>query len=386
MKFNEKKPSSSEDASTKKMILRDRLKLGLIVGLGLVAALLIINQLTSSSKDGGQTTGGILNTITDNDDPVNPLAGKTLYVDPNSNAVRQAEIWRTAQPDNAALMDKLADQPGAKWLSNEITYDDVYGYVRAANDEGKLPVLVAYYIPDRDCSKYSSGGAMNDADYYDYIDTFAKGIGNMDAVVVLEPDALVHMQSNDPDGQPCLDDNQREMYATLMKYAIDRFKSLQSTTVYVDAGNSGWEADTTTIANLLKRVGIEKADGFSLNVSNFRETDETVKYGNDISRKVGNKNFIIDTSRNGLGVYENQANRSFNWCNPPGRALGHYPTVDTGEERVDAFLYIKNIGESDGTDPDPNKCFNGPKAGEWWPEYAAGLVQRWPQELQYNNR
>jgi endoglucanase len=314
----------------------------------------------------------------------NPLKDKQLYVDPNSNAAKQAEAWRADDPAKATLMDKLADQPNSRWFSNKITYDEVHDYVLAANDQNKLPVLVAYYIPDRDCSKYSSGGAMNADDYYDYIDTMAQGIGNLESVVILEPDALVHMRSNDPDGQPCLDDVQREMYATLLSYAVDRFKSLQATTVYIDAGNSAWETTPDAMADLLKQAGIGQADGFSLNVSNFRSTDETVKYGDAISKKIDDKHYVIDTSRNGLGPFVNETNRSYNWCNPPGRALGHYPTAETGLDRVDAFLYIKNIGESDGEDPDPNKCFGGPKAGTWWPEYAAGLVERWPKELQFN--
>ena len=138
------------------------------------------------------------------------------------------------------------------------------------------------------------------------------------------------------------------------------------------------------IAALLKGVGIDKADGFSVNVSNFRTTEESVKYGQSIAKKLGDKHFVVDTSRNGLGPYTNAANPDYNWCNPPDRALGHYPTTTTGEKLVDAYLYVKNIGESDGSDPDPNKCFNGPKAGEWWPDYALGLVERWPKDLQYN--
>ncbi|MFC9174490.1 glycoside hydrolase family 6 protein [Streptomyces sp. NPDC057107] len=57
------------------------------------------------------------------------------------------------------------------------------------------------------------------------------------------------------------------------------------------------------------------------------------------------------------------------WCNPPGRALGEPPTTETGDEKVDAYLWIKRPGESDGD------CKGGPKAGAWWPEYALGLAR-----------
>lgn len=53
---------------------------------------------------------------------------------------------------------------------------------------------------------------------------------------------------------------------------------------------------------------------------------------------------------------------------PPGRALGEVPTTRTGDELVDAYLWVKRPGESDGD------CKGGPKAGAWWPEYALGLA------------
>ncbi|NEE07199.1 glycoside hydrolase family 6 protein, partial [Streptomyces sp. SID7499] len=75
----------------------------------------------------------------------------------------------------------------------------------------------------------------------------------------------------------------------------------------------------------------------------------------------------IDTSRNGNGPYTG-GDPAESWCNPPGRALGEAPTTQTGDERVDAYLWIKRPGESDGD------CKGGPKAGAWWPEYALGLA------------
>jgi endoglucanase len=119
------------------------------------------------------------------------------------------------------------------------------------------------------------------------------------------------------------------------------------------------------MASYLLQAGIERADGFSLNVSNFVTTRSNIIYGIRISRRVGGKHFVIDTSRNGLGS-------NGEWCNPEGRAIGAWPTLSTGHELVDAFLWIKVPGESDG------KCNGGPKAGEWWADYALGLVRRAP--------
>ncbi len=122
------------------------------------------------------------------------------------------------------------------------------------------------------------------------------------------------------------------------------------------------------MASRLKRTAIAKADGFALNVSNFRATEELVDYGTKLSRQLNDKPFVIDTSRNGQGPPPPGPE---DWCNPPGRGLGARPTRNTGNPRVDAYLWIKTPGESDG------ECADGsrPPAGRWWPEYALGLAE-----------
>jgi endoglucanase len=49
--------------------------------------------------------------------------------------------------------------------------------------------------------------------------------------------------------------------------------------------------------------------------------------------------------------------------------VGERPTSQTGQARVDAYLWVKRVGESDGT------CNGGPAAGTFWDTYAIGLVQ-----------
>src|SRR5207253_4460295 len=86
-------------------------------------------------------------------------------------------------------------------------------------------------------------------------------------------------------------------------------------------------------------------------------------YGAAISAGVGGKHFVFDTSRNGLGPGDT-------WCNPAGRALGTAPTVNTGKTLVDAVLWIKRPGESDGA------CNGWSGGGAFLSEYALGLAQR----------
>ncbi len=312
----------------------------------------------------------------------NPLRGTVLFVDPNSNAAQQATTWRASQPHQAAAMDRLAALPIAKWLTSTESLASLDTYLADAKAAKAVPVLVAYNLPLRDCGRYSAGGTRAAADYQAFISTLAARIGGTRVIIILEPDALAGIENYNDQGRACLSDEQRTMYYTLLQDAVVRLKVQAGTTVYIDAGNSAWIQDTTKIAARLQSAGIANADGFSLNISNFQPTDDTTKYGQAIADKLDGKHFIIDTSRNGLGAYVNTTYPDYTWCNPPGRSLGHFPTTATGKPLVDAYLYIKYPGESDGQDSETNKCFGGPKAGTWWPEYALGLIKQWPQDLQ----
>jgi endoglucanase len=287
---------------------------------------------------------------------MNPLFNKTMYVDPNSNARRQANEWRTSRPADAALMDKIANAPQSRWFGgwNANIYQDVNDYVSAASSTGAFPVLVAYNIPQRDCGGYSAGGSGSEEAYKNWINEFARGIGNRNAVVILEPDAIPQITC-----LPIEDQNRR---FSLLNYAVETFKKNQNALVYIDAGHSKWISAEIMAPNLL-RAGLAKADGFSLNVSNFQTTVDNILYGELVSALTNNKHFVIDTSRNGLGS-------NGEWCNPSGRALGVMPSTNTGHPLVDAYLWIKTPGESDGN------CNGGPNAGVWWPDYALGLAKR----------
>jgi endoglucanase len=173
-------------------------------------------------------------------------------------------------------------------------------------------------------------------------------VGDRKAVVILEPDAL---------SLDCL----YEDSVDLLSEAVTILKSKSEIAVYIDAGHFNW-IDSTEMATRLTNANVENADGFALNVSNFYTTAENVEYGEAISALIGDKHFVIDTSRNGNGS-------NGEWCNPSGMSLGQNPTTDTGYELVDAFLWVKPPGQSDGT------CNGGPSAGTWWAEYALDLVR-----------
>jgi endoglucanase len=284
----------------------------------------------------------------------NPFAGKTLYVDPNSPARRQAETWRRSRPVDAALLERIARQPVAKWLGGWAVnvQREVNQAVSTITSAGALPVFVAYNIPSRDCGSFSAGGAGSGSAYRKWIGDFAKGVAGRSAIVILEPDALA--------GMDCLPAPAREERVALIRDGVQSLKA-QRASVYIDAGNARWQP-ARVMANRLQQAGLAMADGFSLNVSNFQATSINVAYGEQVSQLTGGKHFIIDTSRNGIpGTDPSQ------WCNPRGRALGVAPTTNTGHPLIDAFLWVKVPGESDGT------CNGGPRSGTWWDTYALEL-------------
>lgn len=292
---------------------------------------------------------------------MNRMAGIRLFVNADSPARRQADAWRSSRPADADMMDRIAQQPVAQWMGNW-NHDiraDVARVMSRASGAGMTPVLVAYNIPNRDCGSYSAGGSAGASAYRTWIRDFAAGLSGHSAVVVLEPDAIA--------GASCLSAAARTERFDLLRDAVKTLKAANAV-VYIDAGHARWLSPTEAAARL-EDAGIALADGFSLNVSNYLSTEVNAAFGDEVSRRVGGKHYIIDTSRNGIGGTGSE------WCNVPGQALGNPPTTHTGRPLADAYLWIKQPGESDGT------CGGGPPAGQWWAEYALGLAQRAGQTL-----
>src|SRR6185503_13638422 len=110
--------------------------------------------------------------------PGNPFTGAKWFLDPASHAAQQADEWRVIRPADARQMLKIANHAQADW------FGDWSGDIQSKVDvrvsqiaaTGALPVLVAYNIPDRDCSGgQSGGGAGNAAEYRDWIRGFSLG-------------------------------------------------------------------------------------------------------------------------------------------------------------------------------------------------------------------
>lgn len=384
--------------------------------------------------------------------------GTELFNDSQSTTKEAAHVLSGQAKQDALLLSKI---PSSTWFTDGSPADveeRVRQLVKRTGD--KVPVLVAYNIPFRDCALYSAGGALGVDEYRAWIDGFAAGIGDRKAVVVLEPDGLGVIpwyttlegrleQCQPPEYDPATTgrDAAAERFE-MLNYAVDRLAQQPNTVTYLDGTNPAWLA-VGEISDRLVKAGVERADGFFLNASNYLLTENNVSYGTWISQCIaygtqvvpgdftncGNQywnggpandwtgvalshqgiwsptatdpalntagiesrfdlilgdvqpttHFVIDTSRNGQGPWAAPAGvypDAETWCNPPDRGLGLRPTTDTGNELVDALLWIKIPGESDGQcfrgldgPEDPERGMVDPAAGQWFTEQARELIE-----------
>lgn len=267
------------------------------------------------------------------------MAATRLFVDPTSLAMQAYGALRATDPAKAALIAEIAFQPQGVWLLDDGATAAAQAIAQAIA-AGQFPLLVAYNI--------QTAGA---AGYAEWIAGIAAEIGGETCYVVLEPDALP---------------TQQDAIAPVLAAAVATLKANPATKVLIDAGHSDWLPAARAI-DLLRQAGIAQADGFSLNVSNFRSTADLVAYGDQIAARLRTF-YAIDTSRNGNGPH------GTDWCNPPGRALGPRPTIDPDTAHhpwLNGYVWVKRPGESDG---DGGNCFGGPPAGQWWEDYALELV------------
>ena len=294
------------------------------------------------------------------------LSGE-LWLNPEGHgpvAVREAQAQ--GRTDEADALAPLAGQPVATWFTNPgDPFVAVEQLSLAAAGAGQLPVLVAYYVPNRDCGSYSSGGAPDVDAYLSWVGSFAAALGDRPAVVVLEPDAIAQAL----EGCEGVDPAARFEWLSQAVAILDR---QPGTRTYIDAGNSTWVTDLQALSEALRSSGLAEADGFALNVANFRATGESAEFGLALSEQLerdglADVHFVVDTSRNGAGPPPEDGSPD-HWCNPPGRRLGEAPTTSPDLPRVDALLWIKQPGDSDGT------CRGAPPAGQWWPEAALELA------------
>lgn len=283
-----------------------------------------------------------------------------FHVDQTTNVVRWLRD-NPLDPRAPRIRELIADKPMAKWFDSwdGKAREGVNEYVSAAAAENTLPMVVGYNLPFRDCGQYSAGGVGRPEEYRSWSREVAAGIGDRPAILILEPDSLIHL--------PCLSDRERRERLDLLRDAVEVMrKSAPRTWVYLD-GSDGRFTPTSEMADRLFAAGVAGARGYAVNVSNFNTTDAASAYGAEVrdilrSRYGINAGFVVDISRNGAGS-------DGTWCNPANRRIGGMPKVG-GPRGVDALLWVKKPGESDG---DCGVAL-GSASGQFLPDLALSML------------
>ena len=94
--------------------------------------------------------------------------------------------------------------------------------------------------------------------------------------------------------------------------------------------------------------------------------------------------FVVDQGRSGQ---QNLRQQWGDWCNIKGAGFGIRPTTSTPDSLIDAIVWVKPGGESDGTSNSSSPRFDStcslsdadqpaPEAGTWFQEYFQTLVSK----------
>lgn len=246
----------------------------------------------------------------------------------------------------------------------------------------------------------------------EYIDPIAEIMGRtkyqgLRIINVIEVDSLPNLVTN-TDVEMCARMKENGGYVQGVAYALATLGAIPNVYNYVDAGHHGWLGWDSNFgpsaqlwAETAQMAGMENVHGFITNTSNYSALEEpyfdadTMVGGQSVRQSTWvewnqyvdelsfaqalreelvslgfneNIGMLIDTSRNGWGgpqrptgpsdatdvetfVEESRIDRRIhagNWCNQAGAGLGERPTVDP-EPGIDAYVWIKPPGESDGS-------------------------------------
>ncbi|WP_179198488.1 glycoside hydrolase family 6 protein [Paenibacillus amylolyticus] len=229
-------------------------------------------------------------------------------------------------------------------------------------------------------------------------------------IAVIEPDSLPNLVTN-LSTPACGQASSTGIYEAGVKYALDKLHAIPNVYNYLDIGHSGWlgwDNNRSAAVALYTSVvqgtaaGLSSADGFITNTANttplgepnlsnpdlniggqpiksakfyewnpyFDETDFTAALYADFVQAgwPSSTGFLIDTSRNGWGGVDRPASATGsnindyvnsgrvdrrehrgNWCNASGAGIGEAPKAAPGPAHLDAYVWVKPPGESDGS-------------------------------------
>ncbi|GAB1315297.1 1,4-beta-D-glucan cellobiohydrolase cel6b [Madurella fahalii] len=358
------------------------------------------------------STGGLVSALPSGKQPpkgdVNPFLGKTQFANPKwADKLGQTMRSFLAKGDivNAMKVQKVRRISTFVWASKRAdlsNIDDAIASARAAQRRtGKKQIvgLVLYNLPDRDCSAGESAGELHsDEDGLEiykreFIKPYADKVAaakDLTFAIVLEPDSLANLVTN-TGIELCA--KAAPVYREGIAHAIANLQH-DHVHLYIDAAHGGWlgwdqnlPLAAKEFAEVVKLAGEgKKIRGFVTNVSNYNPFNAAVRenytewsnswdeshYALSLAPHLEAEglpaHFIVDQGRVHLpGAREEWGE----WCNVEPAGFGPAPTTKTNNTVVDAIVWVKPGGESDG------ECGmeGATRAGEWFDEYAQMLVK-----------
>ncbi|KAF2755930.1 cellulase [Pseudovirgaria hyperparasitica] len=308
----------------------------------------------------------------------NPFASKTLH----PNNFYRAEVTAAAAAISDASLKasalKVANVGSFLWID---TIANIARIEPALKDVpcNNILGLVIYDLPGRDCAAKASNGELPvgsinryKTEYIDPIVKLIKAHPNTAFALVIEPDSLPNLVTN---ANLATCQSSASGYREGVAYALKNL-NLPNVIMYLDAGHGGWlgwDANLTPgaqeLASAWKNAGSPaQLRGVSSNVAGWNAWIKTpgefentpdgkynkaqdekryVQYFGAALAAAGMPNkFIVDTGRNAVQGLRLEWG---DWCNVNGAGFGVRPTSNTGDAGVDAFVWVKPGGESDGT-------------------------------------
>ncbi|KAI0439910.1 1, 4-beta cellobiohydrolase [Xylaria telfairii] len=356
---------------------------------------------TTTTSSGGGSTGVPAS---------NPFSGITQW----ANSYYAAEVMASAVPALGSGAAAVAKVPSFLWLdtrSKVPMMESTLADIRAANAKGakNAGIFVVYDLPDRDCSAAASngeysvanGGVANYKAYIDAIAAILKSYSDVPVILVIEPDSLANLVTN-LSTPKC--SGAQAAYLECTNYALTKL-NMKNVTMYLDAGHAGWLGWPDNIgpaaqlyAKVYKDAGSPASvRGLATNVANYNawkingacppytqnsatcdESSYIHKFAPLLQAQGFNAHFITDTGRS--GKQPTGQNEWGDWCNAKGTGFGLRPSANTGDDLLDAFVWVKPGGECDGTSNTSAARYDfhcgassalqpAPEAGAWFEAY-----------------
>lgn len=283
-----------------------------------------------------------------------------FFVDVTKATVPAATLAQEERWDDHDLLNRIVGTAQARWIGSWSTNDAIANYARqvyeGAADADRTGLIAYYGLRDTTCEEAAADPAQGDA-YLERTRVLVDQLpaSGAQAWIVLEPGLVTDLGACDSDPRA----DWVGQAAAIIAQA--------GGAVYLDAGVVD---DPRAVAAGLERIDLAGVAGIAVGTNGYRAPSEQVALGEQAlalladagvavdSARTGpdpgqaGLGIIVDTSRSGVPIADSEP------CNPPEAGIGVAPEL-VGEGALDARVWIKRVGESDGA------CEGGPTRGQF---------------------